>query len=208
MRAPVQERETDPRAWTICAAEVVVVAEAQVSAPPDTATQNEPPPLAPPDPGADVHKDADGSHAQQGGVQYYSHGQPGVLGNPPMVVISPYHSMVSANACIVRSTMHGGCAELTQSLLSWSWSRAAAGRARAWNCAAALISALCRAHEHGARCTCMPSQLAPLVEISLCARSEAEPRSSSARRSGEDVAPWLQWCRQRPCASRARCWAR
>ena len=90
-----------------CTAEVVVVAEAQVSAPPDTVPQNEPPPLAPPDPGADVHKDADGSHAQQG--VYYSQGQP-VMGNPPMVVMSPYHSMVSAHACIVCSTMHVCCA--------------------------------------------------------------------------------------------------
>ncbi len=149
--------------------EVVVVAEAQVS------VQSEPvPPSEPPqsETGADgVHKDAQ--------VPYYTQGQSGVLGNPQMVVMSPYHAMVRPTARyaddshpltmhMVRPTAryshdahahraryaHDECVATHKWV--WWWSRAAARCAGAWEHAAALISTLRHAHD-GTRCARSPT---------------------------------------------------
>ena len=170
--------------------EVVVVAEAQVSVHSEPVPPSEPPQS---ETGADgVHKDAQ--------VPYYIQGQSGVLGNPQMVVISPYHSMVRPTARyaddshpltmhMVRPTAlyahdahahraryaHDECVATHKWV--WWWSRAAARCAGVWDRAAALISTLCHAHD-GTRCAgsqpChFPSCAPAMLARRLCCASGA-----------------------------------
>lgn len=70
--------------------EVVVVAESQISMQSEPVPPSEPPPS---ETGADgVHKDV------QGSVPYYTQGHSGMISNPQMMVMSPYHSMVRPTA--------------------------------------------------------------------------------------------------------------
>ncbi len=139
----------------------MVVAEAQGSVHSEPVPPSEPPQS---ETGDGVHKDAH--------VPYYTQGQSGVLGNPQMVVMSPYHSMVRPTARyaddahplamhMVRPTArcagdaHAHGARYADDEWLW-WSRAAARCAGAWNHAAARISTLHHAHD-GTRCALSPT---------------------------------------------------